>query len=150
MIIHEQQLFYLFSFQLNSRTGMTLLTFAALGGADETVAFLLSKGVSPDLMDKDGKTALSAAIETMCSTTIDLLAPVTQNGLGLALVFLATWKTELTPAVEELLMRASSDEYAKMLGVKQAARHGATSMLKILTNGWNRNTLHPSSTDKLL
>ena len=79
---------------------------AALGAADETVAFLLSKGASPDLMDKGGWTALACAIHSMCSSTIDLLAPITQKGLGGALMNLATWKTELTPAVKELLKRA--------------------------------------------
>ena len=63
--------------------------YAALGSADETVAFLLSQGADPDLMDKDGQTALAAAIQTLCSSTIDLLAPVTQKGLGLVLFFLA-------------------------------------------------------------
>ena len=53
---------------------------AADGASDQTVAFLLSKGASPDLMDKDGDTALVYAIQTSCSSTIDLLAPVTQKG----------------------------------------------------------------------
>ena len=69
---------------------------AALGAADETVAFLLSKGASPDLMNKHGQTALVAAIQTLCLSTIDLLAPVTQKGLAEALINLATWQTELT------------------------------------------------------
>ena len=75
---------------------------AALGAADETVAFLLSKGASPDLMNNNGQTALVAAIQTMCLSTIDLLAPVTQKGLGSALMALAIWKAMLTPDVKEL------------------------------------------------
>ena len=36
---------------------------AASEGADETVAFLLSKGASPDLMDISNQTALVMAIQ---------------------------------------------------------------------------------------
>ena len=90
---------------------------AAGRAADETVAFLLSKGASPDLLDNNGQTALVDAIKTTCSSTIDLLAPVTQKGLGSALDYLAAWKTELTPAVKELLVRASSDMDALSQGV---------------------------------
>ena len=82
----------------------------AFEAADEAVAFLLSKGADPDLMDEEGRTAFVAAIQTKCSSTIDLLAPVTQKGLGLALVNLATWGVELTPAVKKLLIRALSDK----------------------------------------
>ena len=76
---------------------------AALGAADETVAFLLSKGASPDLMDKKGNTALVFAIQNLCSPTIDLLAPVTQKGLGSALMALAIWKAMLTPGVKNII-----------------------------------------------
>ena len=123
---------------------------AALRAADQTVAFLLSKGADPDLMNKDGQTALVYAIQTMCSTTIDLLAPVTKKGLGLALSNLAIWQTELTPALKELLVRASSDKDALRMGLIHASGLGASSMLKILTNGWDRNTLNPSDANYLL
>ena len=124
---------------------------AASGAADETVAFLLlPKKASPDLTNNNGQTALVFAIQTLCSPTIDLLAPVTQRGFGKTLERLATWQTELTPAVKELLKRASSDEDTLTSGVAQAAQMGATSMLKILTNGWTRNTLHPSDANYLL
>ena len=85
---------------------------AAFGGADETVAFLLSKGADPDLMCNNGDTALVAAIQSQRLSTIDLLAPVTQKGLGRALQWLAISQTERTPAVEGLLERASSDDDA--------------------------------------
>ena len=123
---------------------------AAAGAADETVVFLLSKGANPDLMNNRGHTALLAAIQTSCSSTIDLLAPVTQTGLEKALGYLANYNTGLTPAIKELLVRASSDEAALRWGVEYGAQMGATSMLKILTNGWNRNTLHPSYANNLL
>ena len=73
-------------------------------------AFLLSKGADPDLMDNDGDTALVAAIQFQRLSTIDLLAPVTQKGLGRALQCLAISQTELTPAIKKLLERASSDK----------------------------------------
>ena len=126
---------------------------AASGASDETVAFLLSRGASPDLVNKVGQTALALAIQTLCSSTIDLLAPITQKGLGFALTNLAIYQTELTPAVKDLLVWAyhtSSDEDALRLGMEHAAQMGATSMLKILTNDWNRNTLHPSDANHLL
>ena len=123
---------------------------AAWGGADETVAFLLSKGASPDLLNNHGQTALVLAIHAMCSSTIDLLAPVTQKCLDSALRNLAAWRTELTPAVKELLIRASSDEEALITGVIWASKMGAASMLKILTNGWDKNTLDPSLANNFL
>ena len=61
-----------------------------------------------------------------------------------------TRQTELTPAITELLIRASSDEDVLKQGVETAAQMGAASVLKILTIGWNRNRLHPSSANNLL
>ena len=101
-------------------------------------------------MDNDGHNALAAAIETLCSSTIDLLAPVTQKSLSLALAKLATCQTELTPAVKEPLIRASSDMDVLIKGVIHAAINGATSMLKILTNDRNRSNVHPSAANDLL
>ena len=62
---------------------------------------------------------------------------------------LATWKPELTPAVKELLIRASSNKDTLILGVAKAAQMGAAGMLKILTNDWNRKTIHPSDASLL-
>ena len=53
--------------------------YAALRASDETVAFLLSKGALPDIMDTHNRTALEAAIQFNCSSTIDMLARVFQN-----------------------------------------------------------------------
>ena len=111
---------------------------AAQSGSDETVVFLLSKGADPNLMNNKGQNALDFAIQSMCSSTIDLLAPVTQKGLGSAIQCLAIWQTELTPAVKELLIRTSSEMETLVKGVVEAAGMGATSMLKIMTNGWNK------------
>ena len=94
---------------------------AAHGGSDETVAFLLSKGADPDLMCNNGDTALVFAIQFQRLSTIDLLAPVTQKGLGRALQWLAISQTERTPAVEGLLKRARSDDDALRALVDPAA-----------------------------
>ena len=53
-----------FSSQPNSKTGQTPLMIAAMIGADETVALLLSKGASPDLISNDDQTALHDAIQS--------------------------------------------------------------------------------------
>ena len=105
--------------------GWTALMCAASDAADETVAFLLSKGASPDLMDSDGQTALSAAIYSSCSSTNALLAPVTRKGLGTALASIAGIQPEITPEVEKLLRRAALDQDALKVGVEYAAEFGA-------------------------
>ena len=81
--------------------------YAANRASDDTVTFLLSKGASPDLMDDTNDTALVFAILSQCSSTIDLLAPVTTKGVDKALNSLAEFNNELTPAVEDLLKRAA-------------------------------------------
>ena len=61
--------------------------YAASRAADETVDFLLSKGASPDLLDYINRTALASAIQNKCSSTIDLLAPMTMKGLETSLKY---------------------------------------------------------------
>ena len=109
--------------------------YAAWTACDETVAFLLSKGASPDLMDVDGNTALIHAIRSSCSFTIALLAPVTSEGLRKALAFLSKSQSEPTPAVKDLLRKAALDQEAVIWGISCASTFGATKMLKILTKG---------------
>ena len=58
---------------------------------------------------------------------------------------MAIYQTELTPAVQDLLRRAALDQEAvtnsvRGGGVAYAAHYGASSMLKILTKDWKRNT----------
>ena len=122
-------------------TGTTPLKNAASEAADETVAFLLSKGASPDVLNNNKQTALVFAIHTLCSSTIALLAPVTTKHLGAALDNLAAFKPELTPIVQDLLIRrAALDKYNLGQGVGFATYYGAAAMLKILTKGWNKKT----------
>ena len=92
---------------------LTPLMYAAIDAADETLAFLLSKGASPDFMEIGNATALVIAIQSGCSSSIDLLAPVTTKGLEKAAMWLAAWHTKLTPAVEDLLRTAASDNDTK-------------------------------------
>ena len=77
--------------QLDAKNEWTPLMCAAMEAADETVSFLLSLGVSPDIIctGKGNKNALLAAIQSKCVTTINLLAPVTKENLGAALGWLA-------------------------------------------------------------
>ena len=102
--------------------GSTALMQAACQAADETVAFLLSKGASPDLMNNYDKTALSFSIQSSCSSTIALLAPVTKKGLGNALALIASYQPEITPEVEKLLRRAALDQDVLIMGVSSAAQ----------------------------
>ena len=124
--------------------------YAARQASDETVAFLLSKGASPDLRDNSNLTALVAAILSECSSTIALLAPMTTKGLGEAVLSLAFYQAELSPAVDELLRRAASDKDAAVKGVAYAAEFGATRMLTFLTQGWDENTLDSTEANLLL
>ena len=130
--------------------GLTALMYAATQAADETVAFLLSKGASPDLMDSHGLTALSFAIQSSCSSTIALLVPVTKKGLEPAVAAIADNQSEITPEVEKLLRRAALDQDALKTGVEYAAQHGAARMLKILTESWTKNTISPSYANQLM
>ena len=93
-------------------------------------------------MDNHNCTALMFAIDfdPKCSSTIDILARLTTKGLGGALRKLALWHTEVTPAVEDLLRRAASDEDAVKRGVGTAAQYGATRILKILTLDTKKNS----------
>ena len=118
---------------------------AADEAADETVAFLLSKGADPEIMDDREWTALTYAIDSKCPTTIDLLAPATRKCLKKSIQFLATRRAEQTPAVTELLRRAALDKDTARMGLDFAAKFGATGMLKLLLEGWHKNTLPPSA-----
>ena len=86
---------------------------AALLASDETITSLLSWGANPDKTDADGRTALMFAIQSKCSTTINLLAPVTKENLGGALIRLATDKVELTEEVKQLtiLLKGTQVEF---------------------------------------
>ena len=74
---------------------------------------------------------------------------MTTKGLDGAVEDLASCHTELTPAVEDLLRRAASDKNAVMKGVEFASEFGAARMLKILTQGWNKDTLDFNTANQL-
>ena len=95
---------------------------AALIASDETITFLLSWGANPDKTDTDGRTALIFAIQSKCSTTINLLAPVTKENLGGALGYLARDKVPITEEVKQLFERAARDREAAIKGLEAAAQ----------------------------
>ena len=82
--------------------------YAASRAADEAVAFLLSKGANPEIMDKVEMTALAHAILSGSPSTVSILAPVTRKSLDEAIKFLAIKDTELTPEVSDLLRRENT------------------------------------------
>ena len=134
--------------------------FAAMISSDETVAFLLSKGASPDLMDSLNQTALAlAASQSHCSSTINLLAPVTKMGIGNVLGKLALFQAEMTPSVTDLVRRAFSDAMAFKPGsfkefqnaLDYATKCGAAGMVKEMTKPLlTMNILLPSTANLLL
>ena len=106
---------------------------SALAAHDETVLSLLSWGASPNRTDADDNTALIFAIQSKCSTTIKLLAPVTQFDLGRALRRLAKYKVELeTGELKQLVERAAQDSEAAIMGIEAAARFGFTRIVPLL------------------
>ena len=83
---------------------------AALSASDETITSLLSWGANPDKTNANGNPALIFAIQSKCSTTINLLAPKTKANLGRALRILARMKVDLmTGELRQLVERASQD-----------------------------------------
>ena len=107
---------------------------AALTASDETASSLLSWGASPDKTDAEGKTALMAAIQSKCVTTINLLAPVTQVNLGRALGYLARDKVDLTTEeLRQLVERAAQDRKAAIEGLESAALFGSSTMIQMLS-----------------
>ena len=75
---------------------------------------------------------------------------MTTQGLDEAVKSLAFSHTELTPAVEDLLRRAASDEDVLLKGVAYAAIFGAARIMKILTQGWAKDTLDFNRANQLL
>ena len=119
--------------------------YAASRAADEAVAFLLSKGANPEIMDKVEMTALAHAILSGSPSTVSILAPVTRKSLDEAIKFLAIKDTELTPEVSDLLRRENTGKWLHI-----AATYGATGMVNILTECWMRNALPPVVAEKCI
>ena len=103
---------------------------AAQHASDETVSSLLSWGADPDKTDAKGDPALIFAIESKCSTTINLLAPKTKANLGGALYNLARFKVDLmTGELRQLVERAAQDREAAIEGILAVAIFGSSAMI---------------------
>ena len=112
---------------------MTPLIVAACNASDKTVSSLLSWGASPDQTDVNKNTALLGAIQSQCTTTITLLAPVTNVRLEAALGCLARDRIELEPRPLELLVeRAAEDKDAALMGILHSAKFGASKIIELL------------------
>ena len=106
---------------------------AAHHASDETISFLLSLGANPDKTDDDGNTALMYAIQSKCTTTINLLAPVTQVSLGGAIAILAREKVDVTTVeLRQLVERAAQDKEAAIEGLVKAAQFGSSEIIRII------------------
>ena len=106
---------------------------AAQSASDETVSSLLSWGADPDKTDADGATALIYAIQSKCSTTINMLAPKTKTNLGGALNWLAREKVDLmTGELRQLVERAAQDREAAIRGLESAAKFGSREIILMI------------------
>ena len=101
---------------------------AALNASDETVSSLLSWGADPDITIAGDQTALMLAIQSKCSTTINLLAKKTNEKIGGALYMLAREKVT-TGELRQLVERAAQDREAAIEGLEAAAMFGSSAMI---------------------
>ena len=103
---------------------------AVLFGADETVSLLLSRGASPNKTTASGDTALVGAIQSMCPSTVELMASVTRVKLGIALGWLADSKLGLSEEIEkQLVERATQDSNEAITGLIGAAKFGSSRII---------------------
>ena len=136
--------------QPDLKYGRTPLMAAALEASDETISLLLSLGADPDETDDAGKTALIAAIQSKCSTTINMLTPVTKVNLGGALRCLARDKVEVTTGQISLLVeRAAQDEEAANIGLLGATRFGSSEIVKIFAENMLDHSIFEANKEKL-
>ena len=123
---------------------------AAMEASDETISLLLSLGANPDETDDAGKTALIAAIQSKCSTTINMLTPVTRVNLGGALRCLARDKVEVTTGqISQLVERAAQDEEAANIGLLGATRFGSSEIVKIFAENMLDHSILEANREKL-
>ena len=123
---------------------------SALAAHDETVLSLLSWGASPNRTDADDNTALIFAIQSKCSTTIKLLAPVTQFDLGRALRRLARYKVELeTGELKQLVERAAQDREAAIEGLEGAAKFGSSKMILTITEHASDHSIFEANQEEI-
>ena len=123
---------------------------AALEASDETISLLLSLGANPDKTDDGGKTALIAAIQSKCSTTINMLTPVTRVNLGGALRCLARDKVEVTTGqISQVVERAAQDEEAANIGLLGATRFGSSEIVKIFAENMLDHSILEANREKL-
>ena len=113
----------------------TPLMFAAMFGADEAAQELLRWGANPNAVAGDGTTALSCALDSKCLSTISLLAPVTNTGLGVVLGCLAKEQVELTKPLRDFVARTATDGMTVMAGLKEASKFGHSVLVKLLAQG---------------
>ena len=109
------------------------MMLAAREASDDTVSLLLAMGASPNQTNANGNTALIFAIQSMCLTTINLLAPLTQANLGKALQQLARDKIDPTTGeLRRLVERAAHDMDAVIGGLTAAVTHGCSDLILLI------------------
>ena len=123
---------------------------AAFSASDETVSSLLSWGANPDETDANGDPALIFAIRSKCSTTINLLAPLTQANLGGALRMLVKENIKLTTEeLRQLLERMAKDKEATIKGLEAAAMFGSNNMVAMIAEHTRDHSIFEDKNDSI-
>ena len=136
--------------QPNPKNGLTPLMVAARSASDETVSLLLCLGANPDKTDDNGKTALMMAIQSKCSTTMNLLARVTQVKLGYVINWLARERIELTIVeLRQLVERAAQDKKTVIEGLIHATKYGSSEIVKIIAENMLNNSVFEANKEIL-
>ena len=124
---------------------------AALNASDETVSLLLFLGANADKTDDGGISALMAAIQSKCISTINLLAPTTNVNLEGALNRLIKDKIQLkSQELQLLLQRAAQDKVVAVMGVANAATYGSNDIIDMIGTFTNDHSIFKASQQKLL
>ena len=123
---------------------------AAQYGADNAVKELLRSGANPDTLNRTlGFPALCLAVYSKCSSTISLLAPMTNTGVKEVLKMMAMEKVEVNESMRGFITRAVTDEDRLTLidGLTEASNLGHTTLVNLLCQG---RDLPESRTHELL
>ena len=91
------------------------------------------------MVNINGYTALSWAMDAEDSETVRYLAEVTHAGLFISLQMLARSQLVISPSIKSFVVRCREEKDTILAGMKEAAAYGNTALLKQLLVGSNMN-----------